>query len=127
MNKPPRVLVVDDSSALLEIYSDIIGSAGFEVLVADTGLKALDLARRDSPDLIMLDLMMPGMDGEAVDANLKADPATASIPVLFMSSVLTEHDRREQLAGCSRELCFMSKALAPHELINSVRVNLGIK
>jgi len=127
MNKPPRVLVVDDSTALLDIYSDIISNAGFEVLVAETGLRALELARWNRPDLILLDVMMPGMDGDAVDAHLKADPATADIPVLFMSSVLTENEQRGKFAAAGRAMSFMSKALAPHDLINSVRVSLGIK
>ncbi len=127
MNKPPLVLIVDDSVALLDVYSDIISSAGFKVMVAETGLLALDLAKRARPDLILLDIMMPCMDGDAVEANLKSDPATADIPVLFMSSVLTEHEQREKFAAAGRNVSFMAKALAPHDLINSVRGRLGIK
>lgn len=127
MNKPPLVLIVDDSVALLDVYSDIISSAGFKVMVAETGIIAMDLAKRARPDLILLDIMMPCMDGDAVEASLKSDPATADIPVLFMSSVLSENEQREKFAAAGRNVNFMAKALAPHDLINSVRGSLGIK
>lgn len=84
-----RILVVDDDELLREVASyalELIG--GWEVRTAASGLDAQGCARTDRPDAILLDVMMPGMDGPATVAALRADPSTRDIPVIFLTAKL---------------------------------------
>lgn len=83
---PVRVLVVDDEVDNLDLLAHLLRSAGYEVSTAPTGREALDLARRLDPDLILLDVRMPGMDGFEVCSALKSEEATRDIPVIFLSA-----------------------------------------
>ncbi|CAA7620903.1 conserved hypothetical protein [Candidatus Terasakiella magnetica] len=88
-SRPPKdtkILVIDDDPLNIQILHDILGGE-HEIVVASDGAKALELARRASPDLILLDIMMPGMNGYEVCSHLKAYPATADIPVIFITSL----------------------------------------
>ncbi len=84
-------LVVDDSADALSLINDALESAGMDVLVALEGKQALTIAKRIRPDIILLDAVMPVMDGFDTCRALKADPALAAIPVIFMTG-LTETD-----------------------------------
>jgi CheY-like chemotaxis protein len=79
------VLVVDDDPDILDLLADALGTQGYDVLTAIGG-DALPLARDRQPSLILLDLMMPGMDGLEVSKRLRADPLTAHIPIVAMSA-----------------------------------------
>lgn len=92
----PLVLIVDDAPVNIEIMAEIIGDE-CEVIFAVNGKRALDLARSQQPALILLDLVMPEMDGHEVCARLKADDATAAIPVVFVSARDGEEDLRQAL------------------------------
>ncbi len=93
-----RVLVVDDTPANIEVLRQLLRS-DYRVLAAITGEKALEIARREpKPDLILLDIMMPGMDGYEVCRRLKADYATAHIPVVFISALDQTGDEARGLA-----------------------------
>lgn len=87
--EPGVVLIVDDTPDNLAMLSDALNDAGYMVLVALDGLSALNRIERRRPDLILLDAMMPGLDGFETCRRIKAQPATADIPVLFMTA-LTE-------------------------------------
>jgi two-component system, OmpR family, alkaline phosphatase synthesis response regulator PhoP len=82
---PHTVLVVDDDPEILDFLEVALQERGYKVLVAIDG-DALDAAQESQPDLILLDLMMPGMDGIEVSRRLREDPATASIPIVVMSA-----------------------------------------
>jgi CheY-like chemotaxis protein len=82
-----RVLVVEDSKFLRVERTHTLKKAGYEVLLAVDGLEALQMARDGKPDLILLDMMLPKLDGPAVLKALKADPATAQIPVIVVSGL----------------------------------------
>ncbi len=86
-NGAPTVLVIDDDLAVRELMQRSLSRDGFRVEVAADGRKGLELARQLSPSVITLDVMMPGMDGWAVLTALKADPATANIPVIMLTIV----------------------------------------
>lgn len=88
---PSRVLVVDDTADIRLLASYILEAAGHEVLLASDGPGGLAMARRERPDLILLDVMMPGIDGYEVCTRLKADEATRAIPVIFLNA-LSETD-----------------------------------
>ncbi|MBI5367069.1 MAG: response regulator [Planctomycetes bacterium] len=81
-----RVLVADDDAEVSELLKNILNAVGASVLAASTGPEALRLALESPPDLVCLDVMMPGMDGCGVLINLRGDERTARVPVLMMSA-----------------------------------------
>ena len=85
MNRP-RILIADDTPASLTLLSHVLEPQGYEVLAVSSGKDALKLAERAKPDLILLDVMMPGHDGFHVCRTLKAEEATRDIPVIFITS-----------------------------------------
>ena len=86
------ILIVDDTPDNLALISDALDDAGYMVLVALDGSSALGRIQRRRPDLILLDAMMPGLDGFETCRRIKADPASADIPVLFMTALTdSEH------------------------------------
>ena len=80
------ILAVDDDPAILDVVAQVLADEGYEVLTAGGGRAAVELARRHLPRLILLDLMMPEMNGWQVVAELRASPQTRSIPVLLLSA-----------------------------------------
>jgi DNA-binding response OmpR family regulator len=95
------VLVVDDERSIRLLCRVNLQASGIEVLEADDGEAGLELARREQPDLILLDVMMPGLDGWGVARQLAADQSTKDIPVIFLTARAEPADRRlgEQLGG----------------------------
>jgi two-component system, OmpR family, alkaline phosphatase synthesis response regulator PhoP len=91
MNKP-KILVVDDEPDILELVRLNLAREGYEVLGATTGEQGLDLARSKQPSLIVLDLMLPGIDGLEVCKRLRADPKTQGIPILMLTAKGEESD-----------------------------------
>ncbi|MGD9248947.1 MAG: response regulator, partial [Desulfobacteraceae bacterium] len=81
----PVILIVDDNAANVKVIIDYLTECGFQIMVARTGEAGLALAQQDRPDLILLDLMLPGADGFEVCRRLKADELTRKIPVIFMT------------------------------------------
>jgi CheY-like chemotaxis protein len=81
-----KVVVADDEAAITELVSCVLEAAGFEVISVYDGPEALAAARRENPSLVLLDVMMPGLDGREVSRRLKADSATAEIPVVLFSA-----------------------------------------
>ncbi|MFZ5857020.1 MAG: response regulator [Chloroflexota bacterium] len=100
MNKP-RVLIVEDNVDNFELVRFLLERAGYEVLSAANGLEGLDVARREHPDLILMDLSMPEMDGWNATTHLKADEETRNIPVLALTAHTLPGDRKRAIdAGC---------------------------
>jgi len=96
MAQPSRILVVEDEADLAELVAYNLRRVGHDVQLAHDGLRALQAAQRERPDLVVLDLMLPRMDGGEVARRLRSDPATASIPILMLTAKATEAD---ELAG----------------------------
>lgn len=116
------VLVVDDSPDALSLINDALEAAGLDVLVALEGKQALTIARRIRPDIILLDAVMPQLDGFDTCQALKADAELASIPVIFMTG-LTETDdivRGLDVGGVD----YLTKPINPTELLARMRVHL---
>ncbi|MCC6580642.1 MAG: response regulator transcription factor [Phycisphaeraceae bacterium] len=88
----PRILVVEDEQDLQEVLRYALAREGYQVICADTGEKALELARRESPNLILLDLMLPGVDGLNVCRTLKSQTETDAIPVIMVTAKGEEPD-----------------------------------
>lgn len=96
-----RILVIEDDAANMKLTSLVLQNAGHTVLCAVDAEAGLTLARTSQPDLILMDILLPGMDGLAATALLKADPVTAAIPIIALTSMLTKHDEKKAAAaGC---------------------------
>jgi two-component system, OmpR family, phosphate regulon response regulator PhoB len=113
-----RVLVVDDEPDVLLLCRLNLEQRGHQVLEAPDGDEALDLARREAPDLVVLDLMLPGIDGYQVLQTLRADEATSGIPVLVLTakSLQADRERSRQLGAAA----FLTKPFLPDELCDMV-------
>jgi DNA-binding response OmpR family regulator len=118
-----RVLVCDDEPYIVESVSYVVRKAGFEVLTAEDGDTALEVARREKPDLVFLDIMMPGPSGDEVCRRLKSDPATKGIYVVILTARGQEEDERRALAMGADE--FMTKPFSPRKLRDKIERILG--
>ena len=97
-----RVLVVDDDPRLLHIVAMYLGIEGYDVALASDGEKALEEIDRQAPDLIILDIMMPGIDGIETCRRIRANAATKEVPVLMFSALSGDDDvERARLAGAN--------------------------
>jgi len=97
----PKVLVVEDNSMNLELAKDLLEACGIEVISASSGESALKLAHDHGPDLILMDLSLPGMDGLQATAALKRDPKTRLIPIVAVTAHAMKGDEQRALAaGC---------------------------
>src|SRR5258706_8069867 len=90
-----RVLVIDDTSEVRELVVAVLDSHGFEVLSAEDGPSGVEQARKQQPDLILCDVRMPGMDGFGVISELRRDPATSTIPFIFLSGAAEKSNMRQ--------------------------------
>jgi two-component system phosphate regulon response regulator PhoB len=115
----PRILVVDDEPDALELIEFNLKSAGFEVVTADNGTEALRRAREQSPDLIVLDLMLPGVDGLEVCKLLRREAVTRAIPVIMLTAKAAEIDRVLGLELGADD--YVTKPFSPRELVLRVK------
>jgi DNA-binding response OmpR family regulator len=119
----PRVLVVDDTPDTLALLTDALEEAGMTVLVALDGETALQRAQQAGPDIILLDAVMPGLDGFETCARLKQLPGVAGIPVVFMTGLSeTEHVVKGFRAG---GVDYVTKPIVPDQLIARMRAHLA--
>jgi CheY-like chemotaxis protein len=96
-----RILVVDDNELNIKLFTKILVREGYQVIPAETAEKCFQLIRNEKPDLVLMDMKLPGMDGLEATRLIKADPATAGIPVVAVSAYAMEEDaRRARDAGC---------------------------
>ena len=90
----PRILIVDDESDFIELMQFRLAGLGCEFIVANNGVQALSQARQFKPSLILLDILLPDLDGLSVCEILRRQPATKKIPIIFMSALSSEVTRR---------------------------------
>lgn len=119
------ILLVDDQAANLRAVSALLGRHGYEVHSADSGERAIALARDCGADLMLLDMLMPGMDGFALLAQIKQDPNLSRLPVVF----LTAANDRESLVRAfeAGAVDFVTKPFMPEELLARVSAHVGLK
>jgi CheY-like chemotaxis protein len=118
-----RILIVDDVESNRKLVSVILSGHGYEVSAAANGVDAIAKARQESPDLIMLDVMMPQLDGWEVRELLRAEATTREIPIVFLSA-LEEEDISEKNLD-PRLDSFLIKPFKPSEVIASIERVLG--
>jgi len=120
------VLIVDDNADNLQVLAGHLTEAGYEVLAANNGPRALALVVNRKPDLILLDILMPGMDGFAVCRALKGDPETADIPVIFITAART--DTNDVVEGFQLgAVDYVTKPFKSLELLARVRTHIDLK
>ncbi len=117
-----KILVVDDEPEITEIVEAFLDNAGYSVKVENNAVKAIDTAKQLKPDLILLDIMMPGMDGYAICNRIKAEPAMTNTPVIFLTGKDSKDDQgRSFQAGGDM---FIKKPFSCERLLEIVNIVL---
>ena len=114
-----KVLVVDDSDTELTNIKSIVGDTGCIVLSASSGLEAVEIARKEQPDIIFMDIIMPEMDGYEATRKLNNDPLTRDIPIVFVSSKSQKADKLwAQMQGGKG---YVTKPYTPDKIISQLK------
>jgi two-component system cell cycle response regulator DivK len=123
MSQQPLVLVVDDFQDNREMYAEYLAFSGFRVIQAANGQEALDQAFANQPDIIIMDLSLPVMDGWEATRRLKADGRTHTIPVVALTGhAMQGHSKGAIEAGCDS---FVAKPCLPDQLVAEIRKMLS--
>ena len=119
MEQKRTILIMDDDLAMQTVLEIALREAGYQVILAENGREALEKVKSENPDLVVLDVMMPYMDGFEVLKNLKADPITAEIPVIMLTAKAQDADVfRGWQSGVD---CYLTKPFNPMELLTFVK------
>ena len=114
-----RVLIVEDQEDNRRILRDLLTHAGYELIEALNGLDGVALAAREKPDLILMDIQLPGIDGYEATRRIKADPALRAIPLIAVTSYALSGDEvKARAAGCDG---YVTKPFSPRALLAKVR------
>jgi DNA-binding response OmpR family regulator len=122
--QPKRVVCIEDEPEMIDLVRLILGRKGFQVIGANGGVEGLDTVRREKPDLVLLDLMMPDMDGWEVYQQMKADAALRDIPVVVVTAKAQSIDKVLGL-HIAKVDDYITKPFGPQELLESVAKILG--
>jgi two-component system, cell cycle response regulator DivK len=114
-----RILVVEDNEKNMKLFRDVLSATGYRTLEARTGGEAIELATANAPDLVLMDIQMPDVDGVEALRRLRADERTAAIPVLAVTAQAMQGDREHFLAEGFDG--YLSKPVNVRELIGTVR------
>jgi len=113
------ILVVEDQEDNRRILRDLLTSADYQLIEAENGVEALAAAAKDRPDLILMDIQLPVMDGYEATRRFKADPASAAIPIIAVTSyALSGDEAKARDAGCDD---FVPKPYSPRQLLAKIR------
>ncbi len=123
--EPDKVLMVDDNATNLQVLQATLEGRGYRLLAARDGVSALAVTAKAQPDLILLDIMMPEMDGYEVCRRLKSDPATYEIPVIFLSALGQTEDKVKGLEMGAVD--YITKPFQPEEVIARVNTHLTLR
>jgi CheY-like chemotaxis protein len=117
---PPKVLLVDDDPLIHRLYRPHLERAGYQVVSASSGLQAIELASREVPQVIVMDIMMPEIDGLSAIREIRQDEATKNIPVIVITANPQYHlsQQESQRAGAS---CFLTKPFSPASLLSAIQ------
>ena len=117
-----RILVVEDQEDNRQIVRDLLTSAGYELIEAGTGEDGVALAETQHPDLILMDIQLPGLDGYEATRRIKANPALRQIPIIAVTSyALSGDDAKALAAGCD---AYVTKPFSPRVLLAKIREHL---
>jgi two-component system cell cycle response regulator DivK len=114
-----RILVVEDQQDNRQILRDLLLSVGFDLLEAEDGQAGIDAARKHRPDLILMDIQLPVLDGYEATRTIKSDPDLRSIPIIVVTSyALSGDDAKAREAGCD---AYVTKPYSPRTLLAKIR------
>lgn len=117
------VMVVEDNPENSRLAEKILTKSGYACRLVETAIDALEILKEDRPDLILMDMSLPGLDGWQATARIKADPSTAAIPVIALTAFAMKDDRDRALAaGCDE---YMAKPFRPSELLAVIKEKIG--
>ena len=114
------ILVVDDEKAILELAEVKLKELGYDVITATNGKDCLKIAKGGKPDLILLDVMMPELDGNKTAQLLLENPKTKDIPIIFLTSIISEEEERESAGEIGGHL-FVAKPLDKQRLSEAIK------
>jgi CheY-like chemotaxis protein len=122
-NSPKTVLLVEDNEDNLVVYRTILEHVGYKVIEARDGEEGVSQARKELPDLILMDISIPKMDGWEATQRLKSDAATRGIPIIALTAHALEEDRQKaQQAGCDG---YLAKPVEPRRVVQEVERFVG--
>jgi two-component system cell cycle response regulator DivK len=118
-----RILLVEDTEDNRQIVRDLLDSAGFELIEAHDGAAGLAMAEEHKPDLILMDIQLPVLDGYETTRRIKADPALKHIPIIAVTSYALSGDQaKTRAAGCDD---YIAKPFSPRQLLAKINAYLG--
>ena len=118
-----KILVVEDTEDNRQILRDLLGAAGYDMIEANDGAEGVSQAMAHKPDLILMDIQMPVMDGYEATRRIKADPALKAIPIVAVTSyALSGDEDKAKAAGCD---AYIAKPYSPRQMLAKVREILG--
>ncbi len=125
MNAPKKILIVDDEPVNVKVIQRKLEKEGYEVFMASNGAECLELVKENRPDIVLLDIMMPEMDGIETCRRLKEDPKTESIPVIFVTAKM---DRSDKVSGLDiGAIDYITKPIDMEETLARVRTHLRLE
>jgi two-component system, cell cycle response regulator DivK len=120
-----KILVVEDQEDNRRILRDLLGAQGFDMVEAHDGPSAHPTAAAEKPDLILMDIQLPGLDGYEATRRIKADPALSAIPIIVVTSyALSGDEAKARAAGCDD---YVAKPYSPRQLLAKIRHYLPAK
>jgi DNA-binding response OmpR family regulator len=119
-----RILIIEDNNVLASVYGTSLAQAGFQVSVANDGETGLDQVNRFAPDLVLLDLMLPKIDGLEVLRRIRSDAQNAKLPVIVFSNSYT-NDRTREVWNAGATQVLVKASCSPKQLVQVVGSSLG--
>ena len=114
-----RILVVEDQEDNRQILRDLLATAGYDMIEAEDGMQAVAAASEHRPDLILMDIQLPMLDGYEATRRIKADPALSAIPIIVVTSyALSGDEDKARAAGCN---AYVAKPYSPRALLAKIR------
>jgi CheY-like chemotaxis protein len=127
MAERKKILLIDDEKDLCFFLKANLENTGeFDVLVSNRGDKGIKLAQEEKPDLILLDILMPGMSGDEVAEIILEDPVTANIPIIFLTSMVTKEEIGDDSIKKRGGRSFMAKPITTKEIVAAIKKVLKI-
>ncbi|OGO43915.1 MAG: hypothetical protein A2137_04445 [Chloroflexi bacterium RBG_16_58_8] len=120
-----KILLIEDDPAISRLVDYTLRHQGYEIIIASNGLEGIRKAHSEAPDLVILDLMLPGIDGFEICHRLRADASTAKLPILMFSAKAQEIDKTTGLKVGADD--YLTKPAAPAEILNRVQKLLAEK
>ena len=118
-----RILIVEDNELNMKLFNDLLEAHGYKTVQTRSGVEAVELARLHKPDLILMDIQLPIMDGYTATRQIKADPALRSIKIIAVTSyALSGEEKKAREAGCDD---YVPKPFSPRQLLAKIRQYLS--